>query len=76
MAMFGWDDANMARIYTRKAAQRKLAASGAAKLAKQQAIVPLSVPPGKNISENNGIGGKWQPLGELNPCFQIENLMS
>src|SRR5208337_5494770 len=31
MAMFGWDDANMARVYTRKAAQKKLAASGAAK---------------------------------------------
>jgi integrase len=32
MAMFGWDDARMARVYTRKAAQKKLAASGAAKL--------------------------------------------
>jgi hypothetical protein len=26
LAMFGWDDASMARVYTRKAAQKKLAA--------------------------------------------------
>src|SRR5216684_6176309 len=32
MATFGWDDASMARVYTPKAAQKKLAASGAAKL--------------------------------------------
>ncbi len=32
MAMFGWEDADMARVYTRKAAQKKLAQSGAAKL--------------------------------------------
>jgi integrase len=47
MAMFGWDDANMARIYTRKAAQKKLAASGAAKLGLTNEIVPPSVPPDK-----------------------------
>ena len=41
MAMFGWDDADMARVYTRKAAQKKMAASGAAKVSKQRAkIVP------------------------------------
>ena len=32
MAMFGWENADMARVYTRKAAQKKLAASGAAKV--------------------------------------------
>jgi integrase len=32
MAMFGWEDASMARIYTRKAAQKKLALSGAEKV--------------------------------------------
>jgi hypothetical protein len=31
MAMFGWTDAKMVRTDTRKAAQNKLAASGAAK---------------------------------------------
>ena len=40
MAMFGWEDADMARVYTRKAAQKKLAASGAAKLAHGGMIVP------------------------------------
>jgi integrase len=45
MAMFGWENADMARVYTRKAAQKKLAASGAAKLSLGGAIVPPSVPP-------------------------------
>jgi integrase len=44
MAMFGWEDADMARIYTRKAAQKKLAASGAAKLSHGANAVPPSVP--------------------------------
>jgi hypothetical protein len=43
MAMFGWEDADMARRYTRKAAQKKLAKSGAAKLTQRS----LSVPPEK-----------------------------
>ena len=45
MAMFGWEDADMARIYTRKAAQKKLAASGAAKVSHARIIVPPTVPP-------------------------------
>jgi integrase len=59
MAMFGWDDAKMARIYTRKAAQKKLAASGAAKLG--QIIVPPAVPPGQNDNKNNILDGGWCP---------------
>ena len=43
MAMFGWEDADMARVYTRKAAQKKLAASGAAKVSTAQSLShPLS----------------------------------
>jgi hypothetical protein len=54
MAMFGWDDANMARVYTRKAAQKKLAASGAAKLGLTKKIVPSPVPPeGKDNQINS-----------------------
>jgi len=64
MAMFGWDDAKMARVYTRKAAQKKLAASGAAKLS--QIIVPPSVPPKKEDSEINELEGGWCPGAELN----------
>ena len=46
MAMFGWEDANMARNwYTRKAAQKKLAKSGAAKLTQMLVSVPPAVPP-------------------------------
>jgi hypothetical protein len=40
MEMFGWENADMARVYTRKAAQRKLAASGAAKLIYSSKTVP------------------------------------
>ena len=61
MAMFGWDDANMARVYTRKAAQKKLAASGAAKLNLTKKIVPPSVPPVKKDSKNNTLEERWCP---------------
>ncbi len=66
MAMFGWDNANMARIYTRKAAQKKLAASGAAKLASRGIIVPPSVPPDKNIFGNNYLMDRWLPGPDSN----------
>lgn len=75
MAMFGWDDANMARIYTRKAAQKKMAASGAAKLT-LVSIVPPPVPLGKKQHQNNRLKEYWRPLGESNPSFKIENLAS
>jgi hypothetical protein len=43
MAMFGWEDADMARVYTRKAAQKRLAQSGAAKLLQARELShPLS----------------------------------
>lgn len=72
MAMFGWDDANMARIYTRKAAQKRLAASGAAKLS----IVPPIVPPREKATENNALEGYWRPVGESNSCFSRERAAS
>jgi hypothetical protein len=40
MAMFGWEEADMARRCTRKAAQKKLAKSSAAKLAQSSAAIP------------------------------------
>jgi len=64
MAMFGWEDANMARVYTRKAAQKKLAASGAAKV--NQMIVPPPVPPEEKGSENNILEGGWCPEEDSN----------
>jgi integrase len=76
MAMFGWDDANMARIYTRKAAQKRLAASGAAKVATSGIVVPLIVPPREKAKENNSVEGYWRPLGESNSCFSRERAAS
>ena len=64
MAMFGWDDPKMARIYTRKTAQKKLAASGAAKLS--QIIVPPSAPPEKEDREIKELGSRWRPWPDSN----------
>ena len=66
MAMFGWEDANMARIYTRKAAQKKLAASGAAKVSLGFPIVPPTVPPHRKPKENNALWGRWCPEEDSN----------
>jgi hypothetical protein len=51
MAMFGWEDADMARIYTGKAAQKKLAASGAAKVT----YTAIIVPPAEIVSKNSAL---------------------
>jgi hypothetical protein len=51
MAMFGRENADMARVHTRKAAHKKLAASGAAKLSLSEIIVPPAVPSLKNTSK-------------------------
>jgi hypothetical protein len=53
--MFGWENADMARVHTRKAAQKKLAASGAAKLSLSEIIVPPAVPPLKNTKQHNDL---------------------
>ena len=66
MAMFGWEDANMARIYTRKAAQKKMAASGAAKVSLGFPVVPPPVPPHKKPKENNALWGRWCPEEDSN----------
>ncbi len=59
MAMFGWEDAEMARVYTRKAAQKKLAASGAAKVAHNAIIVPPAVPPAEIAGKNSALEAGW-----------------
>ena len=70
MALFGWDNARMARIYTRKAAQKKLAVSAAAKMdsgaAKERAGVPLAVPPGRKLMQNSILAKKWLPGPDSN----------
>jgi hypothetical protein len=59
MAMFGWEDADMARVYTRKAAQKRLAASGAAKLGYSEIIVPPTVPLSEIGSKNRRLEAGW-----------------
>jgi len=66
MAMFGWENADMARVYTRKAAQKKLAASGAAKLFPGGFVVPPTVPPAETINKNSALGGEWRTRQDLN----------
>src|SRR5208337_1271341 len=66
MAMFGWEDADMARVYTRKAAQKKLAVSGAAKVAHRVPIVPPTVPPAGIISKSNALEAGWWTRQGLN----------
>ena len=66
MAMFGWEDANMARVYTRKAAQKRLAQSGAAKVLLGSTIVPPPVPPRERSSEINRLRGTWCPEEDSN----------
>jgi len=51
MAVSGSENADMARVHTGKAAQKKLVASGAAKLSPSEIVVPPAVPPIKNISK-------------------------
>jgi integrase len=70
MAMFGWEDADMARIYTRKAAQKKLAASGAAKLSHSRIVFPPFVPPLQNASKNSAL------KEGLHPCRIQDSLRS
>jgi hypothetical protein len=55
MALFGWDDASMARVYTRKAAQKKLAASAAVKPGLTKKNVPPPVPPKGKGNKNNAV---------------------
>jgi len=66
MAMFGWEDADMARVYTRKAAQKRLAASGAAKLGYSEIIVPPAVPPVEIAFKNNALRSGWLPGPDSN----------
>jgi hypothetical protein len=66
MAMFGWEDADMARVYTRKAAQKKQAASGAAKVTHAAIIVPPTVPLGEMLSKNSALWVEWWTRQGLN----------
>jgi hypothetical protein len=65
MAMFGWDDAAMARKCTRMAAQKRLAASAAEKMLRGGGVPPL-VPPQKSPNNFNALGEQWRPEEDSN----------
>jgi hypothetical protein len=56
----------MARVPMRKAAQKKLAASGAAKVNLTEKIVSPSVPPEEKESKNSMLDEEWCPEEESN----------
>jgi len=69
MAILGWENADMAREYTRSAAQKRLAKNAAGKLmgAKdRQIVVPPAVPSEKNLKHMNGLKKKWLPGPDSN----------
>ena len=65
--------APFAALNTRKAAQKKLAASGAAKLGHAKTIVPPAVSPLKNINKNNNLKHDWCPKRDSNPHTVASN---
>ena len=79
MATFGWTETKTAAVYTKKADRRKVATSGAARRAVAEGGPRLATR-GPDLPENPMISGDnlavWQPVGESNPSFQVENLTS
>ena len=79
MSAFGWSDAKTAATYTKKYRRRAAAMSGMEKVLETQGGPrleprgPLSTKNTKNIKANKI---QWQPVGESNPSFQVENLAS
>ena len=65
-AMSGWENADMARVHTGKAAQKKLGASEAAKLSLSEIIVPPAVAPIKNTKHNYDLESGWCPRPDSN----------
>ena len=79
MSSFGWTDARTARIYTEKFKRIGAAAAASARLANAQSG-PRATKRGphasKDANKNSGLLDGWQPVGESNPSFQVENLAS
>ncbi len=86
MAAFGWTESKTASVYTKKfqrrgaatAASKRMAAPAAAAVSGKGEPRPETRGPHSD-QEANKIRlseGKWQPVGESNPSFQVENLAS
>jgi integrase len=65
MALFGWTDPAMARIYTRAAKAKRLAAQAAAMLAENESDTSIPVPgedlreEGQNLNKFNAVFKRW-----------------
>jgi integrase len=86
MAITGHQTSKEVTRYTKGASQKLRAASALTKLSPpvpDRKSVPLfaarpgggTIRPRKTVKRRN-ISGKWQPVGELNPSSQVENLVS
>ncbi|MCA1776971.1 MAG: site-specific integrase [Loktanella sp.] len=83
MASFGWTEAKTAAIYTKKFKRRGSAASASKRMAAAAAAATgrggprdgIRGPhPDAIVSEIKEKLEPWQPVGESNPSFQVENL--
>jgi hypothetical protein len=86
MAITGHQTSKEVTRYTKGASQKLRAASALARLTqprdKAKSVPPLGTRPGggtvlpRNHLKNLDISDDWQPVGESNPSFQVENLTS
>jgi len=86
MAITGHQTSKEVTRYTKEASQKLRAASALARLTQPRetakSVPPFATRPGggtilpRNRLKNLEISDKWQPVGESNPSFQVENLAS
>ncbi len=79
MATFGWTETKTASVYTKKADRRKGAASAAARRSAAESgprLTGRGPDEAKKSIKSDGFVEHWQPVGESNPSFQVENLAS
>jgi len=86
MAITGHQTSKEVTRYTKGASQKLRAASALAKLSlpreTAKSVPPFAARPGSGTVlprkrlKNTEISNKWQPVGESNPSFQVENLTS
>jgi len=79
MATFGWTETNTASVYTKKADRRKGATSAAARRSAVESgprLTGRGPDEAENSIKSDLLVEDWQPVGESNPSFQVENLTS
>ncbi len=83
MSSFGWTEAKTAGVHTRKFQRRGAAAAASKRLSggvnleetgpRPETRGPVLEPSSSKITAKSA---RWQPVGESNPSFQVENLAS